>query len=222
MGGGPNKRVLLAMVMLSLFGCGRDDASPPPATHVQGGQEQEAQAAARRAKTRAEARALPQAQREAFFHAIEAGEALTVQQMLDRQPLLLEASIAKFDQGTPLIATAWTNQPTVASVLIARGADLEAQDDQRRATALSWAGYWGSPEVAKLLIDAGAKVNHADAQGVTPLTHTLQGMKDAPGRATPRERNTARELIVQHGGVERDGNAEKQKTEETQRIDAAP
>ena len=53
--------------------------------------------------------------------------------------------------------------------LIALGADLEWQDKEDGWTALHWCARWNRPEIARMLIDAGADLNIQQDNGSTAL-----------------------------------------------------
>ena len=146
---------------------------------------------------------LPAKLRNAFFSAAAEGDLETVSAMLDKQPLLVDARPDN-DHRTPLIITAWKNQPEMARLLIDRGADLESEDFVWGASALGWAGWNGQPKVAQVLIAAGAEVNHPNRGGCTPLCSALAraGSKYADD-ATPEDRASVIRLLREHGGVPR-------------------
>ena len=82
--------------------------------------------------------------------------------------LLALAGFAAAD-GNPRLADAVQQQNAAAvRVLLGERADVnQAQGDG--ATALHWAAHWDDRETAALLLKAGAKVNAATDQGITPL-----------------------------------------------------
>lgn len=51
--------------------------------------------------------------------------------------------------------------PKVAAKLIELGADIEAKDSNWGNTPLRWCCWWGVPEVAKVLVEAGAATDGA-------------------------------------------------------------
>jgi ankyrin repeat protein len=61
-----------------------------------------------------------------------------------------------------------TQDVSTITSLIAQGTDVNAPQADG-ATALHWASYWDSADVAAQLLDAGADVNAANDYGVTPL-----------------------------------------------------
>ena len=70
--------------------------------------------------------------------------------------------------NTPLHVASWFNKSVAASVLIAKGADVNAEDNIGY-TPLHNAAEYGAADVAKLLIDNGAEVNAEAEGGRTPL-----------------------------------------------------
>jgi len=77
-------------------------------------------------------------------------------------------------------AAQWCTPETVA-LLVARGADPNARDHQRR-TPLFAAAAAGKLESVRILVSAGADVNVRDADGSTVLMHV-------------RDRNVRQELL---------------------------
>ena len=63
---------------------------------------------------------------------------------------------------TPLHWAALEGHTKVAKVLLAKGADVNAEDEQG-GTLLQWAALGGSVETATLLLDSGADVNGGNA-----------------------------------------------------------
>jgi ankyrin repeat protein len=106
-----------------------------------------------------------------FVPTIHAASALglvdLVQEMLDANPSLLEAKGG--DSGTPLH---FARTVEVAQLLVKRGANVDARDDDHRSTPAQWR-IKASPKVAQYLLNSGAApdVFLAAALGDLDLTH---------------------------------------------------
>src|ERR1700691_1306678 len=59
------------------------------------------------------------------------------------------------------------------SALLKKHPDVNAREADG-ATALMWAAYWDNSETVNLLIKAGANVDLANQQGVTPISLACQ------------------------------------------------
>jgi ankyrin repeat protein len=70
------------------------------------------------------------------------------------------------DGSLPLILAALKGKGAIVKALLAAGARANLRDDGCRETALHYAS---TPEVAELLVEAGANVNATDEFGQTPL-----------------------------------------------------
>lgn len=89
--------------------------------------------------------------------------------------------------------------------LIEQGADIEAEDYVWGGSALGWSGWFGRPSVARVLIEAGADINHPNRDGCTPLCSAVAAQQHEPdqGRrqATPEDRSAIVALLEAHGGA---------------------
>jgi ankyrin repeat protein len=92
---------------------------------------------------------------------------------------------AKEDGETPLHMAALSGPKEVAELLIAKGADVNAKDEDG-VTPLHWTE---TEEIAELLIAAGADVNAMDNSGDTPLDTAIR-----------RKRPETADLLRKHGG----------------------
>jgi ankyrin repeat protein len=112
---------------------------------------------------------------------------------VDRPMLLLGQFPA-----TPLVIASELGDPEMAKDLITFGARLE-QEDKDRMTALDWAVISNQTETARRLLEAGAKIDHVDAFGYTPLLYA--GTLDFGDSATA-------EMLLKHGANPRIKNKE--------------
>ena len=71
--------------------------------------------------------------------------------------------------GIPLHQAAGYGRKVIAELLIAKGADVNAKDDNPGGTPLHSAANGGQKEIAELLIAKGADVNADEGTGLTPL-----------------------------------------------------
>jgi ankyrin repeat protein len=98
--------------------------------------------------------------------AVNAGDVARVQQLIAQR----SGVNGDFQSGPPLHEAAATGQTWIAGMLLAAGADVDAEADPGRSQALHVAALWNRAGVAQLLIDHGADLDARDAQGRTPLT----------------------------------------------------
>jgi len=97
------------------------------------------------------------------------------------------------DNGEPLLWTplhhaAWGGHKEIAELLIAKGAEMDANHDGE-GTPLDSAIIGGEKEIAELLIDEGADVNAKDDEGETPLDFAILVGRDEIA-----------DLLRKHGG----------------------
>lgn len=83
------------------------------------------------------------------------------------------------------------NYISTAKLLLEHGADTEVVDIHSHSTALFWAAWRGHEEIAKLLIDYGAKVNATNKYGETPLRYARDHKHEAVAK-----------LLLERGGNE--------------------
>ena len=72
------------------------------------------------------------------------------------------------DGATPLHNAALSGQRDVAALLLDRGANREARDNENGATPLYHAAAWGRTAMVELLLARGADRNARTRSGVTP------------------------------------------------------
>lgn len=149
---------------------------------------------------------LPAALRSEFFQAARNGDVTRAQKLLAQQPMLVN-SRPDNDHRNPLIIAAWKNQADMAKFLLANGADIEAEDYIWGASALAWAGWFGHPEVAAVLIEAKAEVNHPNRGGATPLNSALTAKSlksdDQSWKASLENYDKVISLLKANGGVKK-------------------
>lgn len=104
----------------------------------------------------------------------------TVRDLLDRDPQLLEAPGG--DGGTPLH---FARTADVAELLIARGANLDARDEDHRSTPAQW-HVTTQPMVARALLNAGAEADIFVAAGLGDLELTQRVVRENPECVTYR------------------------------------
>jgi ankyrin repeat protein len=104
---------------------------------------------------------------EAIDVAAREGRAQDVARMLDEDPGLLSS---EWDGETLLILAAYYDQVSVVTLLLERGADVNAPNDSGD-TALHLAAHCGHEEVVSILISSGADVFRTGDAGWTVLIH---------------------------------------------------
>ena len=71
---------------------------------------------------------------------------------------------------SPLMIAAIQGHLDIISLLVSRGAKLEARNRiEYRKTALMYASHWGTPSTIKLLVEKGANLDAQCSDGKTPL-----------------------------------------------------
>ena len=93
----------------------------------------------------------------------------------------------------------------MARALIECGADISLLDAENGAVPLSWAAFFGRPEVARVLLEAGSEPSQRNTHGLTPLGCAVGG---AQGKwrqfsdATVEDWQRATDIVRTHGGIE--------------------
>lgn len=117
----------------------------------------------------------------AMYEGIMHGDYKTVKLYLDRG---VSANAREYQNHSPLHWAVTNNQPEIAKLLIARGADVHAKYDDDGHTALHMAMFHGRKDMAQVLIEHGAAVNVRDNFGYTPL-HVALLQRDTPYQRSP-------------------------------------
>jgi ankyrin repeat protein len=103
----------------------------------------------------------------AFFTAVHGGHVEEVASLLDADPQLLEAR--EDEEGdTPLVVAAEHGHAGVISLLLERGADVNASDIMGY-TALQYTAEQGHEEVVSILLSRGADFSRQSLSGFTAL-----------------------------------------------------
>lgn len=117
--------------------------------------------------------------------AAEDGDLDRVRALLKQDPALANA---RFEERTPLTATAVDGHVEIVKLLLAHGAEVNGRDGAG-CTALFGAAFRGHTEIARILLEHGAQVNAQSKHGQTPLFTAAQFNRH------PR----VVQLLLQHG-----------------------
>ena len=110
-----------------------------------------------------------------LYWAARHGSELRIRAALDKGA----AVDALFDGRPALVAAACADQPHAVAALLEAGASVDLAEDGTSLTPLASAVIEGSLKCAERLADAGADLERADADGLTPLMHAaLHGRAD--------------------------------------------
>ena len=96
---------------------------------------------------------------------------------------------------TSLHYAAYGGHKKTVELLIAEGADVNAQDGTHRWTPLYWAAWGGHKEIAELLLAEGASLNTRANNGGTPLDFAIRLSTPYPSKRTE-----IANLFRKHGG----------------------
>ena len=107
-----------------------------------------------------------------IIKAAKAGEVATVKRLVEGDRSLLYARDT--DQSTPLHCAAWKGHVEVVTLLLALGADVNAQNTNEHwgNTPLHAAAHGNQSAVAEILITNGANLEAEYGPGRTPLRET--------------------------------------------------
>ncbi len=123
---------------------------------------------------------------DSILAAAAAGDLRRVAQLLHEDPQLVNAADAQ--EITLLHQASRDGNLRLATLLINRGADLDAIDTEHKASPLNWAAFFGRAAIAQLLLDAGADPHQKNAHGLVPRQCAEHGKaghwKDAAPHAT--------------------------------------
>ncbi len=103
-----------------------------------------------------------------LFEAVKKGDGQRVKELLEKGA---KAEVKNKRKETPLCLAVRTNKNEIAQLLIAKGAEINAECEYigRGETLLHSAASRGSKEIAEQLILKGVDVNATDEKGSTPL-----------------------------------------------------
>jgi uncharacterized protein len=109
-----------------------------------------------------------QSKEQAFlFDACRRGDVADVSKMCELFPELINESDPR--GFTPLIISAYSNQPEIVKILLQHGADISIADAAGN-TALMGGAFKGYIDIVKTLLQHGADVNQQNGQQATALT----------------------------------------------------
>lgn len=138
--------------------------------------------------------------------AVKHGDLQRIRTVLDRDPGLVNSRSETDARGTyPLHVAAEFGQAGAARLLLDYGSDVSLLDTENDAIPLSWAAFFGRPEVVAALLEAGSAASQRNKHGLTPLGCALGGMKgkwQPFSNATLEDWQRAAEIIRGKGGVE--------------------
>ena len=138
--------------------------------------------------------------------AVRQGDVVTIRALLAEDPALASARSETDPRGTaPLHVAAEFGQSAAAQALLDCGASDSVFDRENDATALSWAAFFGRPDVVELLLRSGSDPSQRNKHGLTPLGCAVSG---AEGKwrdfsdATLDDWRRCAKIVRSYGGVE--------------------
>src|SRR5262245_14896188 len=141
-----------------------------------------------------------------LHNAVKRGDLTMTKRLLERDSSLANArSETDVRRTYPLHVTAEFGQAQAAKLLINYGADVTLLDSENDATPLSWAAFFGRPEVVEVLLAAGSEPSQRNKHGLTPLACALggtQGRWQRFSNATLDDWRRCAEAIRASGGTE--------------------
>ena len=131
------------------------------------------------------------AQQKLAIKAAKAGDTAALRALLDADASLVNARDG--DASTPLHCAAWKGHAEAVTLLLDRGADIQAKNENGHwgDTPLHAAAHGNQRAVAEVLIERGADIHAKNAAGNTPLKET------AVHKAT-----AVANLLKKHGATE--------------------
>ena len=107
-----------------------------------------------------------------IIKAAKSGDVASIRMLLELDATLIDARDK--DGSTPLHCAVWKGHQAAVELLLERGADVNAQNqnDHWGTTPLHAAAHANQAAIAGMLIERGADVNARDLAGKTPLHHT--------------------------------------------------
>lgn len=137
---------------------------------------------------------------------VKRGDLIAIKTLLEADRSFANCRSETDVRGTyPLHVAAEFGQAQAARVLVDYGADVTLLDNENDATALSWAAFFGRPEVVDVLLAAGSNPSQRNKHGLTPLGCALggtQGRWKQFSNASLEDWQKSLALVRRYGGVE--------------------
>ena len=138
--------------------------------------------------------------------AVKRGDLTAMKRLLDSDRTLANSRSETDARATyPLHVAAEFNQAGAARLLLDYGADVTLLDAENDAIALSWAAFFGRPEVVTVLLAAGSAPSQRNKHGLTPLGCAVGGTEGKWQRfsnATLDDWRKAADIIRSYSGAE--------------------
>jgi hypothetical protein len=152
---------------------------------------------------------------EYFSNYIALKKATAVDALLDELPFLIESRTPQpndegqwFRSATPLILAAAQGKTDLCTLLVQRGAYLEAEELLSGNSALNLAAMYGRSDGVRLLLQVGADPKHRAVRGLSPLGVAYWGLdhlcqEEGPGwtPAPPNDREVVIQLLTSAGST---------------------
>jgi ankyrin repeat protein len=133
-----------------------------------------------------------------FFAAIDTGETQAVTDLLTRRPGMANA-LGPMGQ-TPLHVAAQHNDPQIAAMLVAYGADVAAKFGKFGHTPLSWAVTCNAIQCARTLVQLGADLDLFSASGIGAV-EDVKTFFDPNGDLVPEASKTGSSRYAADGSL---------------------